>query len=136
MITGQALINGAAVTGNGGSFQAFDPSQRRHIEPAFHMVDMEQIHQACALAGAAFDAFRAVPAAELDSEKIQFEVYEVGKRHGYAADLKAWFAVLYEVLLGTQQGPRMGSFIAIYGVAETIALIGRVLAGEDLGRAA
>ena len=82
------------------------------------------------------DGFRATPADQLDSEKIQFEVYEVGKRHGFAADLKAWFQVLYEILLGTQQGPRMGSFIAIYGVAETIALIGRALAGEDLGKAA
>ncbi|MBL8837603.1 MAG: lysine--tRNA ligase, partial [Alphaproteobacteria bacterium] len=82
------------------------------------------------------EGFRAVPAAALDSEKIQFEVYEVGKRHGFAADLKAWFAGLYEILLGTQQGPRMGAFIAISGVAETIALIGRALAGEDLGKAA
>ena len=72
---------------------------------------------------------------ETDAEKIQFEVYEVGKRHGYAADLRAWFKAIYEVLFGTEQGPRMGSFIAIYGVAETIALIRRLLAGEDLSTA-
>jgi lysyl-tRNA synthetase class 1 len=65
-----------------------------------------------------------------DAEKIQFEVYEVGKRHGFAADLRAWFKVLYEVLFGTEQGPRMGSFIAIYGIAETITLLRRALAGE------
>jgi lysyl-tRNA synthetase class 1 len=65
-----------------------------------------------------------------DSEAIQFEIYEVGKRHGYAADLRAWFKVLYEVLFGTEQGPRMGSFIALYGVAETIVLVDRALAGE------
>ena len=61
------------------------------------------------------------------------EVYEVGKRHGI--ELKAWFQALYEVLLGQSRGPRMGSFIALYGVAETVALIRRALAGEDLGRA-
>ena len=68
-----------------------------------------------------------------DSEAIQFEIYEVGKRHGYAADLRAWFKVLYEVLFGTEQGPRMGSFVALYGVPETIALVRRVAAGEAPG---
>jgi len=63
---------------------------------------------------------------------IQSEVYEVGKRHDFA-DLKAWFGALYEILLGQKQGPRMGSFIALYGVPETIALIRSALAGEDLG---
>ena len=40
-----------------------------------------------------------------------------------------------EILLGRDQGPRMGSFIALYGVAETITLIERALAGEDLSAA-
>ena len=69
------------------------------------------------------------------AEAIQHEVYEVGKRHGFT-ELRAWFRALYEVLLGQSQGPRMGSFIALYGVAETVALIQRALAGEDLARAA
>jgi hypothetical protein len=67
-----------------------------------------------------------------DADAIQTEVYEVGKRHPFA-DLKAWFQGLYEVLLGQSQGPRMGSFIALYGVKETIELIRKALAGEDLG---
>ena len=67
-----------------------------------------------------------------DAEAIQTEVYEVGKRHDFA-DLRAWFKALYEILLGQSQGPRMGSFIALYGMTETIALIERALAGEDLG---
>jgi len=66
-----------------------------------------------------------------DAETIQTEVYEVGKRHDFA-DLRAWFKALYEILLGRDQGPRMGSFIALYGKAETIALIRRVLAGEPI----
>ena len=42
----------------------------------------------------------------------------------------AWFNAIYEVLLGEERGPRLGSFIALYGVDETRALIGRALAGE------
>ena len=64
-----------------------------------------------------------------DAEAIQYEVYEIGKRYGFEP-LRAWFKALYETLLGQSQGPRMGSFIALYGRAETIALIRRVLAGE------
>ncbi|MEE8394373.1 MAG: lysine--tRNA ligase, partial [Rhodospirillales bacterium] len=65
------------------------------------------------------------------AEAIQSEVYEVGKRHPFE-DLKAWFKALYEILLGQSQGPRMGSFIQLYGLDETIALIRRAIAGEDL----
>ena len=70
-----------------------------------------------------------------ESEKIQFEIYEVGKRHGFAADLRGWFRTLYQLLFGTDEGPRMGSFVALYGIPETIALIRRAQAGE-LARAA
>ena len=66
------------------------------------------------------------------AETIQSEVYEVGKRHPFA-DLKSWFRALYEILLGQSQGPRMGTFIALYGIDETIDLIRRAVAGEDLG---
>ncbi len=43
---------------------------------------------------------------------------------------QAWFQTLYQILLGQERGPRFGSFAAIYGIAETRALIGRALAGE------
>jgi lysyl-tRNA synthetase class 1 len=66
-----------------------------------------------------------------DGEAIQARLYAVGKRHAFA-DLRSWFQALYEILLGQTQGPRMGSFIALYGRAETAALIRRVLAGEIL----
>ncbi|MCH7935758.1 MAG: lysine--tRNA ligase [Proteobacteria bacterium] len=68
---------------------------------------------------------------DADAETIQTEVYEVGKRHPFP-DLKAWFKALYEILLGQSQGPRMGSFIALYGLQETRNLIKRAIAGEDL----
>jgi lysyl-tRNA synthetase class 1 len=63
------------------------------------------------------------------AEEIQNRVYEVGKHYAFA-DLKAWFQSLYEILFGQTQGPRMGTFIALYGVKETIALINRAGAGE------
>ena len=42
--------------------------------------------------------------------------------------LRDWFKALYETLLGSEQGPRMGSFIALYGIANTRALIAEALA--------
>jgi NADP-dependent aldehyde dehydrogenase len=57
-ITGEALIGGVAQRGAGNSFKAWNPAKREHMEPAFHMVDVNQIDQACSLAGKAFDVFR------------------------------------------------------------------------------
>ncbi|RNC96479.1 MAG: lysine--tRNA ligase [Oricola sp.] len=47
-----------------------------------------------------------------------------------------WFNALYRVLLGQERGPRLGSFIALYGIDETRALIDRALGGELAGDAA
>ncbi len=68
---------------------------------------------------------------DADGETIQNEVYEIGKRHPFP-DLKSWFRALYEILLGQSEGPRMGSFIALYGLDESTALMRRAIAGEDL----
>ena len=67
-----------------------------------------------------------------DAETIQTEIYEVGKRNSFT-ELRAWFKALYEILLGQSQGPRMGSFVTLYGQDETIKLIRTVLDGEPLG---
>ena len=75
--------------------------------------------------------FRALPAGCQDAEAIQNEVYAAGKEAGFEP-LRAWFTALYEVLLGQSQGPRFGSFAAIFGLDRTIALIERALAGDDL----
>ena len=77
-----------------------------------------------------FDALGKL-APDTTAEDVQAEVYEIGKRHEFP-DLKSWFRCLYEILLGQEQGPRMGSFIALYGIEETKALIQRALAGENL----
>jgi lysyl-tRNA synthetase class 1 len=68
------------------------------------------------------DARLAAIGAGADAEAYQFEVYEAGKAHGFE-NLRDWFKALYEILIGTSNGPRMGSFIALYGLAETRALI-------------
>lgn len=70
----------------------------------------------------------------MSAEELQTLVYEVGKAHAFE-NLRAWFRTLYEVLLGETQGPRFGSFIALYGVKETAHLIRRALKGEDLSKA-
>ena len=68
---------------------------------------------------------------ERDGKIVQDVVYEVGKTHGFEP-LRAWFAALYEVLLGQSQGPRFGSFAALFGTAQTAAMIRSALAGEFL----
>jgi lysyl-tRNA synthetase class 1 len=64
-----------------------------------------------------------------DAEALQSMVFAVGKEHGFEP-LRDWFKALYEVLLGASEGPRFGGFVALYGLAETVALIDRALAGE------
>lgn len=67
--------------------------------------------------------------ADADGETIQTEVYAAGKAM-FGENLRDWFKALYEVLLGQSQGPRFGSFAALYGLHETIALIEAGLRGE------
>jgi lysyl-tRNA synthetase class 1 len=59
---------------------------------------------------------------ESSAETVQHAVFEVGKRHPFP-DLRTWFGALYQILLGQQEGPRFGGFVALYGIPETIALI-------------
>ena len=73
------------------------------------------------------DADLAALPAGASAEDIQNIVYEIGKTGGFA-ELRDWFKALYETLLGSSQGPRMGSFIALYGVENTRKLIAEALA--------
>jgi lysyl-tRNA synthetase class 1 len=84
----------------------------------------------------ALDAALAAAPAEATAEDLQNLVYEAGKSHGYTKEtLRSWFQAIYEVLLGQSQGPRFGSFIQLYGIAETRALIKQGLAGKLLAKA-
>ena len=65
------------------------------------------------------------------AEDFQTQIYEIGKKY-FADNLKGWFATMYETMLGQPQGPRMGSFVALFGKDETAKLIRRVLAKENL----
>ncbi len=90
----------------------------------------------------ALDAKLATLAADAEAEAIQHAVLDVARAVPRYQDAErkgpdggpgvsvAWFSTLYEILLGQERGPRFGSFVSIYGIAETRALIGRALAGE------
>lgn len=69
---------------------------------------------------------------ETQGEAIQALTFEIGKAHGFADRLRDWFKAFYEVVLGQEQGPRFGSFAALFGPKKTAALIRQALAGEFL----
>ncbi|WP_238122722.1 MULTISPECIES: lysine--tRNA ligase [unclassified Xanthobacter] len=94
------------------------------------------------------DAALAALPAQASGEDIQTALYDVARPIPRYQDLKAkgatperpgvsieWFNTLYQVLLGLERGPRFGSFVEIYGIAETRALIAKALAGELAGAA-
>ena len=56
-------------------------------------------------------------------EDIQTMIYTAGKENGYKDNLRDWFKLIYEVVFGYVNGPRMGFFISFFGVNETIQLI-------------
>jgi lysyl-tRNA synthetase class 1 len=77
--------------------------------------------------------------ADAAAEKIQELVYEIGRREPFLDQKKKgkdgkpgvsldWFNLLYQVLLGQEKGPRFGSFVAVYGIDNTIAMIDGALA--------
>ena len=59
----------------------------------------------------------------LSPEEIQTHVYTVGKENGYEKNLRDWFKLVYEVVFGEKDGPRIGFFISFFGLKETIDLI-------------
>jgi lysyl-tRNA synthetase class 1 len=63
------------------------------------------------------------------ADDIQSVVFEVGKRHDFP-DLRSWFNTLYRCLLGQEEGPRMGSFISLYGPDNSKKLIEEALSGD------
>ena len=67
---------------------------------------------------------------DTSGDEIQNVVFEVGKRHPFES-LRHWFQSLYETLLGSSQGPRMGSFIALYGIENSRRLIAEALATAE-----
>ena len=74
------------------------------------------------------DRLQDIKSKKPDADVLQTLVFSVGKAHAFE-NLRNWFRALYEILLGQSQGPRFGSFIAIFGVSATIDLIEEKLAG-------
>ena len=60
---------------------------------------------------------------EMSPEDIQTLIYSTGKENGYSENLRDWFKLIYEVVFGDENGPRMGFFISFFGVNETKDLI-------------
>ena len=61
-----------------------------------------------------------------EAETIQTIVYDIGKEAEYE-NLRDWFMALYQILLGQEQGPRFGSFVALYGIDKTCELINKAI---------
>ena len=98
---------------------------RDFVAPTLHKRP-PQPNEAAALL--ALDELLARMPDDASAEELQTEVYEIGKREEFGFEsLRDWFRALYETLLGSSQGPRMGSFIALYGVANTRRLIAEAL---------
>ena len=57
-----------------------------------------------------------------EAEDIQTKIYEIGMELKFS-NLKDWFSGFYQVVLGQEQGPRLGSFIKFYGIEQTIQLL-------------
>ena len=60
---------------------------------------------------------------KMSPEDIQTLIYSTGKENGYSENLRDWFKLIYEVVFGDENGPRMGFFISFFGVNETKQLI-------------
>ena len=59
----------------------------------------------------------------MSPEDIQTQIYTVGKDNGYKEKLRDWFKLIYQVVFGDENGPRMGFFISFFGLKETIKLL-------------
>tara|TARA_Y100001958_G_C21225547_1_gene550932 strand:- start:1744 stop:2364 length:621 start_codon:yes stop_codon:yes gene_type:complete len=60
---------------------------------------------------------------QMSPEEIQTMIYSTGKNNGYSENLRDWFKLIYQVVFGDENGPRMGFFISFFGVNETKELI-------------
>ena len=60
------------------------------------------------------------------SEEIQTNIYSIGKKHNFS-NLRDYFKLIYQVLLGLEQGPRLGSFVKLYGIEKTIQLLEKTI---------
>jgi lysyl-tRNA synthetase class 1 len=110
------------------------PNKRYRSPTAEERAALEQLHGLLVNQGAPEHA----GVDEATGQKMDYAshlmslVYATGRDHYGKERMRDWFKALYEILLGQEQGPRMGSFIALYGRNESIALIEKALKGQSL----
>jgi len=97
------------------------PSLRRRAPTAEEAEALRELDDLLASAGVEDDL----------ASTLQNHIYEIGKARYGKERLRDWFQVLYETLLGSSQGPRMGSFIALYGIDNSRRLIAEALASAQ-----
>ena len=109
-------------------------SRLRGADQAVPRADRQRTRRAAGSARCAVEH-----AAGFSAEDIQNVVYEIGRREPFLDPVKKgkdgrpgvsldWFNMLYQVLLGQEKGPRFGSFVAVYGLANSVAMIDGALA--------
>ncbi|MFC7054342.1 lysine--tRNA ligase [Hansschlegelia quercus] len=111
-----------------------------HVKPTKRFAAPDEVERA---ALERLDAALGALPADAPAEAVQNALYDVARAVPRYQDFAAkgatperpgvsqdWFSALYRTLIGQEKGPRFGSFVALYGVPETRALIQRALAGE------
>ncbi|HEY0292797.1 MAG TPA: lysine--tRNA ligase [Hansschlegelia sp.] len=111
-----------------------------HVKPTKRFHAPDEVERA---ALESLDAALGVLSVDATSEEVQTALYDVARSVPRYQDFSAkgatperpgvsqeWFSALYRILIGQEKGPRFGSFVSLYGVDETRALIGRALAGK------
>jgi lysyl-tRNA synthetase class 1 len=111
-----------------------------HVKPTKRFAAPDEVERA---ALQSLDAALGALPADAPGEDVQNALYDVARAVPRYQDFAAkgatperpgvsqeWFSALYRTLIGQEKGPRFGSFVALYGVPETRALIQRALAGE------
>lgn len=111
-----------------------------HVKPLKRFSAPDEVERE---ALASLDAALASLPSGAPAEDVQTALYDVARAVPRYQDFAAkgatperpgvsqeWFAALYRTLIGQEKGPRFGSFVALYGVPETRALIARALSGE------
>jgi len=80
-------------------------------------------NEALALKNLCFELEKLAETTKQDAMELQNLVFLVGKNFGYEKNMRDWFLAQYQILLGQDQGPRMGSFIALFGVENFVNLV-------------
>jgi lysyl-tRNA synthetase class 1 len=97
-------------------YNDFIKSKKVYLEPGEkHLAILQQI-----------SSYLAEASDDVSAEEIQNAIYGIGETSGYD-NLRLFFSDLYQLMLGQSEGPRLGSFIKLYGIIDTKNLINHIL---------